>query len=139
MRARAEVDELDLGHRGDHVHEDVLVFDVPVDDPAAVAGDHRLKDLTEKTPRHRLLQPTLLRDEVEEVLAARRPLQNQDVGVLALVKVEQADHAWDAGHLAQEADLQRDAVPIVLEDEGVQIVILKVGAFDIFATAGVHI
>ena len=53
------------------------------DSPLVIASPH----LAEEAARHRLLQPPLLRDEVEEVLAAGRPLQDQDVRVGPLVKV----------------------------------------------------
>ena len=115
--ARAEVDELDLGDALGDVDEDVLVLDVAVDDAALVAGQHRPQHLPEEAARHRLLQPPLLRDEVEEVLAAGRPLQDQDVRVGPLVKVQQADHAGHARHLPQQADLQGDALALVLKIE----------------------
>ena len=79
--------------------------------------------LSEKAPRHGLLEPPLLGDEVEEVLAARRPLEDEDVGVGPLVEVQQAHDARHARHLPQQADLQRDALAVVLKERAATLFI----------------
>ena len=74
--SRAKVDELEL--EGPEVDQEVLVLDVAVDDPLAVAGDHGLDHLPEEVPGHLLLEHPLLRDEVKEVLAGLRPLHDNE-------------------------------------------------------------
>lgn len=113
MRPGPKVDELNLGSRD--IDENVLVLDVPVDDSPLMAGDDRLQHLLQEAPCHDLLKSSLLGDEVKEVLAAERALQDQDVGVGTLVKVEQANHARDARDFPQEADFERDALAVVLK------------------------
>ena len=65
-RPGAEVDQLELA--GLEVDQQVLVLDVPVDDPPAVAGQDRLHHLPEEAPCQLLLKNSLLGDEVEQVL-----------------------------------------------------------------------
>ena len=98
--SRAKVDELEL--EGPEVDQEVLVLDVAVDDPLAVAGDHGLDHLPEEVPGHLLLEHPLLGDEVKEVLARGGLLHDVDEGVVALVEVEQADDARDGLDLGEQ-------------------------------------
>jgi len=63
------------------VNEQVLVLDVPVDDPLPVASQHGLDHLLEEPPGQGLLQHLGLGDEVEEVLGVPRLLHHVDEGV----------------------------------------------------------
>ena len=65
-RPGAEVDQLELA--GLEVDQQVLVLDVPVDDPPPVAGQDCLDHLPEEAPRQLLFKNSLLGDEVEQVL-----------------------------------------------------------------------
>ena len=111
--ARAKVDELEL--QGPEVDQEVLVLDVAVDDPLPVAGDHGLDHLPEEVPRHLLLEHALLRDEVKEVLAGRRLLHDVDEGVVALVEVQQTDHAGDGLDLGQQLQFEGDSPSLELK------------------------
>ena len=110
---RSKVNELEV--QGLEVDQEVLVLDVPVDDPFAMACEDRLHDLAEKVPCHLLLEHPLLSDEVKEVLAGGRLLHNIDEGVVALVKVEQPDHARDGLDLREQLELQRDSPSLELQ------------------------
>ena len=106
VRAGSKVDELELV--GLEVDQQVLVLDVPVDDPGRVARDDRLDDLAEEVAREPLLEHALLSDEVKEVLAGRGLLHHVDEGVVELVVVEESDDSGDALDLGEELQLQRD-------------------------------
>ncbi len=90
--------------------ESASYLDVSVDDSSAVALEHDVHHLPEEVPRHVLGQEALAADEVEEIPAGLRALQDEDEGVVVLEHVEQADDARHRGHLAQQRHLQRDAV-----------------------------
>ena len=77
-----------------------------------------LTHLSEEVPGETLLQHTLLRDEVEEVLAGLGALHHDDEGVVALEVVDEPDDAGDAGHAVHETDLQGDAVHADLGGRG---------------------
>ena len=100
--SRAKVDELEL--EGPEVDQEVLILDVAVDAPLAVAGDHGLDHLPEEVPRHLLLQHPLLCDEVEEVLARLRPLHDNEKRVVTLEAVEDLDHPGTSIDLLQQTD-----------------------------------
>ena len=107
---RAEVDE--FGAIGLDVYEDVLVFDVPVDDSGLVALLDGPDDLAEDVSRQPLVQPLPVGDEVEEVLAAlgRGPhaLHDQQVVVGQLEVVDQLDHAGAVADLPHQRHFQGD-------------------------------
>ena len=103
----AEVDELQV--QSAEVHQQVLILDVAMDDALGVAGDDGLHHLAEKVAGQLLLELPVLGDEVKQVLARRRLVHNVDEAVVALVKVEQADHSGDHLHLGQELQLQWDS------------------------------
>ena len=106
--ARAEVDELELARA--QVHQQVLVLDVAVHDPAAVAVAHGSQHLREEAARQGLVEGAALRDEVKQVLRRLGPLQHQQEAVGPLEPVQQADdpaRAASRAHLAEQHHLQR--------------------------------
>ena len=81
-----EVDEIQLSSF--EIDEDVLIFDVPVDDARGVAGEDCLDHLAEEVGRHLLVEAALLTDVVEHVFASLRPFHHNDIGIHSLEKVE---------------------------------------------------
>ena len=110
---RAEVDELEI--EGLEVDQEVLVLDVSVDDPLAVASNDRFDNLPEEVPGKLLFQDSLLGDEVKQVLAVRGLLHHVDEGVVPLVEVDQPDDAVDGLNLRQKLQLKRHSVTIHLK------------------------
>ena len=111
-RSGAEVDETDVS--GDQVEDDVFVLDVAMDHAGVVDEPQRLDDAPEHPPRVGLVERASLGDVVEQVDAARRPLQHEHVPVRVPVVVEQAE---DAGHVVdapQKVNLVRNALPVLL-------------------------
>ena len=99
--AGAEVDQLNLIAED----EQIFVLDVPVNDAPRVTRHDRLEQLAEEVSGEAFLEKAALGDEVEEVFAGLGSLQDEDVGVVSLVKVQQPHHAWDRGHFTQETNL----------------------------------
>ena len=113
--SRAEVDEFQLARF--EIDQNVLVLDVPVEDATAGHRLHDADDLTEELPGGVLVQRSLLRDEVEEVLDGLRPLHDQDEGVWTLECIQQFDDAADGLRLAEQTHLHGDVVSVHLEDK----------------------
>ncbi len=78
--SRAKVYQLEI--KGSEIHQEVLVFDVAMDDSEAMAGQDCLDDLAKEVPRQMLLKHALLSDEVKQVLAGLRPLHDNDKGIM---------------------------------------------------------
>ena len=116
MSPTAKVYQLYLRAVFDNVDQDVLVLDVSVDDPQMAAGQHGLDDLPEEPLGHELLQTALVRDVIEEIFTGQGSLQDEDVGIGTLVKVQEPDHPGDGGHLAEEADLQGNGLSVILKN-----------------------
>ena len=109
----SKVDELQV--QSAKVDEQVLVLDVAVDHSLGVAGDDGLHHLAEKVAGQLLFQLPVLGDEVEQVLAGGRLVHDVDEAVVALVKVEQADHSGNHLHLGQQLQLQGDSSTVKLK------------------------
>jgi len=103
QRGRAEVDEADVA--GVQVDDDVLVLDVEVDDAGVAHRAQRRDDAREHRPRVGVVERAAPRDVVEQVLAARRPLDDQHVSVSTPEVVDQVQHARNAGDLPQQRHL----------------------------------
>lgn len=84
-----EVDELEL--QVAQVDQEVLVFDVAVDDASSMAGNHCFHDLPEKVPGQLFFQKAFFGDEVKQIFAGRGFLHDVDERVSSVVKVHQAD------------------------------------------------
>ena len=93
MSAGTEVNQLGAktgtsGGVSGSADDDVLVLDVPVNDPAPVAFENSFEHLGHKVLGGALVQLALLGDEVKEVLGGLGPLQDEDEGIWALVEVQ---------------------------------------------------
>jgi len=75
VSAGSEVYQADLF--GPRVDQDVLVFQVAVENPSVVAQKNCLEDLGKKVPRCGFFQWTTFTDVVEEVLKGMRVLANR--------------------------------------------------------------
>lgn len=109
---RSKVDQLQV--QCPHVNQKVFVFDVAMDDSLVVAGNHGLNDLAEKVPGQLLLQLSVFRDEVEQVLAGRWFLHDVDEGVVTFIKVDEFDDPRNNLHLGQQLELQRNSPSVEL-------------------------
>lgn len=117
QRPRPEVDELELA--AIEVDEDVLVLDVAVEHPAAVAVPHSLQHLPEEAAGQLLLQGPPFRDKVEEVLHRLGPLQDQDETVGPLEPVQEPNDAGEArAHLLQQDHFHGHSGAIGLQGQG---------------------
>ncbi len=121
--ARSKVDQLEV--EGSEIHQEVLVFDVPMDDSLAMAGNDGLDDLAEEVPRQLLLKHALLRDVVKEVLAGLGPLHDNDEGVMTFKAVDQLDHSRSAGDNVHQAHFQGDPLTANLQVMDTVIVIVR--------------
>ena len=74
-------------------------------DSSAVAGEHSVHYLGEEVSSEPLIEEGLAVDEVEEIFAGLRTLQDQDEGVGTLVEIQELDHSRNGGHLAEKGDL----------------------------------
>lgn len=87
MRSRPEVDQLDPVWLIQKVDKNVLVLDIPMDDPKLVASQDRLDNLSKELSCKVFLQRSLFCDEVKEVFAEQGPLHDENVGVWSFVEV----------------------------------------------------
>ena len=108
--AGAKVDKGQLA--GLHVNQDVFILDVTVDDALAVAGEDGGGDLAEEVLGELLLDSSLLRDEVKQVLGVGRLLHDVDEGVGPLEEVEEPDDSADGLDAVQELQLQRNPATV---------------------------
>ena len=87
MRSRPEVDQLDAVRLVQEVDQNVLVLDIPMNDPELVASQDGLDNLPQEPSSKVFLQRSLFRDEVEEIFAEQGPLHDENVGVWPFVEV----------------------------------------------------
>lgn len=98
LRPGSKVDELDLERP--RVDEDVLVFDVSVNDAGLVDLHEDVDELPEHVPRQRVAHAATVGDEVEQVFGVSKvaagiahALHDDHVAVGQLVVVVNRDHA----------------------------------------------
>ena len=96
-----------LGVEGVQVHEDVLVLDVPVQDPAVSAVDHSLNNITEHFAGKSFRQRPLLGYKIKKVLAINS-LHNNVIAVRVINVVQDPDHTGDILYLLHESDFCRN-------------------------------
>ena len=99
----AKVDELEL--TGVHVHQDVLVLDVPVDDALAVTRRHSPHNLAEEVSRQTLLEIFLLRYKVEHVDASAGLFHHVNELIFSLEEVQQLNDTLHMLHSVKELEL----------------------------------
>ena len=102
--AGAEVDQLELA--GVEIYEDVLVFNVAVNDAALMNCDYGFDDLSEEASRMVLRQHAVISDVVEQILTMSGALHNQNVTVVLLEVIQQFDGTRNMRHLFQKRGFQ---------------------------------
>jgi len=106
----AKVDELEAASA--QVHEDVLVLDVAMDDPLAMAGYHCLHNLTEEVPGTLFVKNSFLCDEVEQIFRVVGSLHDIDVAIGALIVLEQLDDTLNVLDRMKQFQLQRNSFAV---------------------------
>lgn len=89
------------------IHENVLVFDVPVYDTGLVTPDDGLDHLVEKHTGQFLVQKHFFRDVVVQIFDGFRSLHDDDEGIKTLVIIQQFHHTFHVAHFLQQTDLDR--------------------------------
>ena len=99
-----EVNELEFA--GDEVHQDVLILDVPVDNSLAVASQHCRHYLTEEVSSNVFFQTFIVCDNVKQILAFIRSLEDEDEGIEFFKKLQELDHSLHSLELEEKFQLQ---------------------------------
>ncbi len=87
-------------------YQDILVFDISVHNTLTATSVDRLDHLGEEYLGKGLVKESLLADEVEEVLARSRPLQDDDERVVALKAVKQFYNVRTVSHSMEKTNFK---------------------------------
>lgn len=94
--------------------EEVLVFDVSVDDSGGVTLSHHIDHLTEQVARLGLRHQLPVGDVIEQILDGLRALHDDDKAIGELEPGDELDDARNVRDFPQKANLERYSLTIDL-------------------------
>jgi len=97
--SRSEVNQFQF--QGAKIHEQVFIFEIPVDHSFAVASNDGLNNLPEEVPGQLFFQLPALGDEVKEIFARRGFVHDINKGVVSFIEVEQLNDSRNNLYLRQ--------------------------------------
>ena len=105
--ARTKINEFDTDSA--KVYQDILIFDVTVDNSTGMAVPNSCHYLGKEAAASGFTQRALFCDVVKEILGRQRPLKDQHEALWCLKPVKQADHtrvSTACTHLPQQCYFQ---------------------------------